>query len=354
MINPKYIYNKTASSYCSRSKLTKVMLPIAVAFMVFVAFAFSVATWYKLKHNDQPLAWGISWSTKYAQDLSLDPIQGLDDSLRELQPDRVRLMSYWDLHESDRGSYDFDTLDQQISIAQNYGVDVTLSIGLRQPRWPECHWPEWAHNMPIEDWRIELNRYITDVVNRYDALVAEYQLENEYFLQAFGHCPDHSRERLVDEFDMVKSLTDKPIVVSRSNNATVSWPVGAPRADIVGFSIYKRVYAPAPDFVGYFEYPFPAWFYGFLAGMTEWTTGRNSFIHELQAEPWGPGATVDLSDEEQAKTMDAVRLDKRLDFAVDTGMRTIDIWGAEWSYWRKTTRNDDSTWQVLQRNFSQE
>ncbi|MEM6998155.1 MAG: hypothetical protein AAF413_04580, partial [Patescibacteria group bacterium] len=350
-ISPKNLW----STYKNASKLTKIIASIGLSALLLIAAMYGIATWYKLKYKDVPLHWGFSWSTKYAEEFGVNPIEGLGIAISDLKPDRVRLMSYWDLHEPVRDEYNWTTLDTQVLVATNPGgPKISLAIGLRQPRWPECHWPQWAQDLEPEEWQAELNNYISNVIERYDQYVDEYQLENEFLLGAFGHCPDTDRDRLISEYELVSSLTDKPIVVSRSNNATPTWPVGEPRAEITAMSVYKRAHAVDPvSWIGYFEYPYPSWFYGFLAGANELHTGTRTFIHELQAEPWGPGATVDLSDEEQAKTMDAKRLKKRLEFAENTGIRTIDVWGAEWSYWRKTTRNDDSTWKVFQETFSQ-
>ena len=98
----------------------------------------------------------------------------------------------------------------------------------------------------------------------------------------------------------------------------------------------------------YFEYPFPAWFYAFLAGAGQIVTGKDMIIHELQAEPWAPEG-YDLSQttiQEQDKSMNADRLKDRIEYGKATGMKTIDLWGAEWWYWRKVSLHDDSLWNV--------
>ncbi|MCA9348264.1 hypothetical protein KC867_02550, partial [Candidatus Saccharibacteria bacterium] len=132
---------------------------------------------------------------------------------------------------------------------------------------------------------------------------------------------------------------------SRSNNATPSWPVGAPRADFVASSIYKRVYDKTIT-KRYFEYPVPAWFYGFLAGATEITTGRNTLIHELQTEAWLPEnrSMRTESIEELYKTMSPEILQSRIQYAKDTGIKSFDLWGVEWWYQLKTTRHNPDIW----------
>jgi hypothetical protein len=101
----------------------------------------------------------------------------------------------------------------------------------------------------------------------------------------------------------------------------------------------------------YFEYPFPAWFYAFLAGGGKILTGKDLIIHELQAEPWAPIDTKQASLAEQDKSLDAQRLRDRFEYGRATGMREMYLWGAEWWYWRKIKFNDSSTWDVAREEF---
>jgi hypothetical protein len=188
------------------------------------------------------------------------------------------------------------------------------------------------------------------VIDRYknSPALQSYQLENEFFLKAFGDCPDHSRERLVREYEFVKQLdSTRPTIITRSNNA-LGLPLGEPQPDKFGVSVYKRVWDKTLS-KRYFEYPLPPWFYASLAAYGEIFTGKDLIIHELQTEAWLPDTgQFQMNDinsiPEQNKSLDAERLKKRIDYGVATGMRSIDLWGAEWWYWRKTKANDPSLW----------
>lgn len=265
----------------------------------------------------------------------------------ELNIKQFRLVSYWSEGESIEGNYDFSELDWQFKYAEDAGARVSLAIGLRQPRWPECHMPQWAASLPKEQWQPKLKDYMAATINRYknNPALESYQLENEFFMTVFGECPDHSRDRLIDEFNFVKQLDpDHPVIISRSNNA-VGLPVGQPRPDEFGISIYKRVWDKAIT-KRYFEYPFPAWFYSFLAGAGKIATGKDMIIHELQAEPWAPIETKQASLAEQDKSLDPERLRNRFRFGEATGMREMYMWGVEWWYWRKIKHGDSGTWDV--------
>jgi hypothetical protein len=322
---------------------------IAVVVAVNLAM-YGVAQWYINQKSDEPFVMGATFIPDYARFYGLDAEETYLAMLDDLEFERVRLVSYWNKHEAERGVYDFSDLDWQFELAEQRGVEIALAIGLRQPRWPECHKPAWAEGLPYDEWYPALKDYMAAVVNQYklSPALVEYQLENEFLLEVFGECPDHNRERLIDEFNHLKELDPtRPIVVSRSNNAVPSWPVGQPRADVIGAAVYKRVWDKTIT-KRYFEYPLPSWFYAFLAGGAKLTTGVDSILHELQAEPWLPDG-FDMrtaSTEELSKTMDAERLHERFQYARDTGMKVIDLWGVEWWYYRKTRQADDSLWEA--------
>lgn len=189
--------------------------------------------------------------------------------------------------------------------------------------------------------------YIAATVNHVkgDSTIVSYQLENEYFLDVFGICPDFSRDRLVNEFNLVRSIDPgKTLVVSMSNNA-IGTPIGGPTPDMWAISVYKRVWDRTIT-KRYFEYPIPAWYYAFRAGWTEITRGHNSFIHELQAEAWTPdGYNIKTAPvDELYKSMNPDRLRDRIDYGVGTGMKEVDLWGVEWWYAMKVKRGQPQLW----------
>jgi hypothetical protein len=346
----KYLVSIKHYLWRDRSRFGKIMVISGFTTLILLSTMFGIAQWYIQNHKNKPLVIGTTFIPNYARYFGLDPKETLQATIDDLGIRRFRLVSYWKNHEPTEDNYDFTELDWQFDMIEKVGGEVSLTLGLRQPRWPECHGPDWAMEKPIEEWSQDLNEFMGVVIDRYKdrPSLIEYQLENEYFLSVFGECPDHSRERLVNEFNYVKSKDPtKPLIVSRSNNATPSWPIGEPRADLVAASIYKRVYDKTVT-RRYFEYPYPAWFYGFLAGATMLTTDRDTIIHELQTEAWLPepyemkNAPID----ELYKTFGPDDVASRLKYGVDTGIRTIDIWGVEWWYQMKTQRNAPEIWDL--------
>lgn len=334
----------------SRRRWQKTLFILAAVVVLFFAQAYAIAYWYQQKHKNEPLVYGVTFISSYAEHFGLDPQETFLALRDDLGFKRFRLVSYWDKIETSPGVYNFSDLDWLFNQANEVNGEVTLAIGLRQPRWPECHAPTWVHEKPMEEWYPQLENFMTIVINRYkdNPTLQSYQLENEYFLGVFGDCKDFtaSRDRLIQEFNLVKSLdTNTPVIISLANNY-FGIPLGQPRPDQYGISIYKRVF----DYTithRYFEYPFPAWYYSWRSGLIEIFTGKSSMVHELQAEPWAPTPLLDASIEEQNKSMDAERLVARMRYGQDTGFRDIDLWGGEWWYWRKVKFNDPSLWDAV-------
>lgn len=328
----------------------KLAVCLAAAVILFTAASYGVAQWYIGKHAKEPLTLGASFIPDYAASFGLDPKATLEAIFKDLGIRQVRLVSYWNKMEPEPGKYDFSQLDWQYDLANRYGAKVSLSIGLRQPRYPECRQPTWTTDMAKEQWKPRLYDFITAVVNRYkdNPATADYELENEFLLKAFGKCPDFDRQRLIEEYNLVKRLDpDTKLIISRSNN-WVGIPIGQPTPDQFAISVYKRVWDYAYT-KRYVEYPMPPWFYASLAGWEELLSGKDMIIHELQAEPWPP-PPKDLHEtplDEQFKSLDPKRLKDRIDFGISTGMRTVDLWGAEWWYWMKTKNDDPRFWNIV-------
>jgi hypothetical protein len=203
-------------------------------------------------------------------------------------------------------------------------------------------------------WEPQLKTFMAAVVARYknSPSLDSYQVENEYFLQGFGICTNFDRQRLVDEFNLVKKADPfHTIIIARSNNA-LGIPLGAPQPDEFGITVYKRVWDGNLTH-RYLEYPFPAWYYAFVAGVQKIVTGRDMVIHELQAEAWPPhGQSIKATSlDEQNKSLNAERLKDRFAYGKATGMRTIDLWGGEYWYSRMIILHDPSLWNVGRQSF---
>lgn len=342
-----------------RSRRAKyVVAGICALLVLTVASMYGISRWYVHSVSDRPQVIGTSFIPAYAESLGLNAQETMDAILDDLGVKHLRLVSYWNQVEAEQGTYDFSLLDWQFAKAEAAGAKVTLSLGLRQPRWPECHPPKWVDTTePREQWQPQLEAFMTAVVARYkdSPALESYQIENEYFLTAFGECKNFDRERLVDEYELVKQLDPAhPAIVNRSNNG-LGIPISEPEADMYGVSIYKRVW-DAGFTKRYLEYPQPAWYYSFMAGVQKIVQGKDMIAHEMQAEAWPANGTpiVNTSLEEQNKSLNAARLAGRFDYGRDTGLRQVYLWGAEYWYYRQQILNDPSLWDVAREEFARQ
>ena len=296
------------------------------------------------------VVFGASLSDKLCEELGIDPIELVEASINDLSIRRFRLMTYWDQCEPKAGEYDFSKAENLVKQIERAGGQVSLCLGLRQPRWPECHPPKWAQELSKTERDEALMKFIeaTIIALRGNQSVVEYQLENEALNRGIGLCDDYDRSRLKRKYQLVKQLdSSRPIVMSTSN----SWglPILGPIPDVVGFSMYRHQWKPD----GLSTWHLPSWVVGLRKRIIERLLRRKVFCHELQAEPWGPKATQELSDEQQLELMNPDSIKEAIDYARAAKMEMIDLWGLEWWYWRKVKRDDPSVWEAVKSLLTQ-
>lgn len=353
----KFRIEKPRYWWQERKLWQKISLIFLAFLMLFVGAMYGIAQWYIWSNRNKPVVYGVTFVPGYAEYFGLDAKDTMQAMINDLGVRHFRLVSYWSDIEKTPGTYDFSQLDWQFKKAEDSGAKISLAIGLRQPRWPECHMPDWASNESKDQWYPQLKNFMAATINRYKNSPAldSYQLENEFFLTVFGECKDFDRQRLIDEFNYTKQLDPRhTVIVSRSNNA-IGLPVGQPTPDEFGVSVYKRVWDKTFT-KRYFEYPFPAWFYAFLAGGGKLLTGKDMIVHELQAEAWLPDGydmkTAPTS--ELYKSLSPQRLADRFEYGKATGMKEVYLWGVEWWYFMKVKRNEPALWNTAKKEMAQD
>ncbi len=341
-------YGSLKSRFAKLSKKRRFFIrALAVILVLVITHNIVESLWKPIKNP----TYGVSFSYYYAQELGVDYKANLTALLDDLQIRNYRLMSYWDLHEAERGKFDFSILDWQMDEIAKRGGHVSLALGLRQPRWPECHQPKWAEALGEEStqWRQALYAYIEVVVKRYKEHPAlqSYQLENEAVNNWFGTCKGGApRDRLYEEFTLVKQLdSDNQLWMSLSDQH--GFPLKVPNPDAYGFSVYRTVYSTQLPIHFYMTYPTPVWYHRARKFLIESYHQREIYIHELQVEPWCTVATKDCTIEQQNRSMDLEQIRENFDFARKIGIEEIYTWGGEWWYWRKTQFNDPGPWETV-------
>jgi hypothetical protein len=154
-------------AYWRRNFFHKLIVAFCVLVALCVGSMYGIARWYIWSQQDKPIQLGASFIPDYAQSLGVDPKATLNAMLVDLHIKHLRFVGYWDKLEPSEGQYDFSELDWEFSQANAHNARVSLALGLRQPRWPECHMPGWAAGEPKDVWSIQLKNFMKQVVTRY-------------------------------------------------------------------------------------------------------------------------------------------------------------------------------------------
>ncbi len=299
----------------------------------------------------EKITWGVNFSQKHAENLGLDWKETYLALIEDLGAKNIKLATYWDLIEPNEGEFNFKDLDWQIKTAEEKGAKLLLVIGMKTPRWPECHIPEWAKGLDKEEQQENVLNLVKHIVLRYreSSTITMWQVENEPFFP-FGECPWVDKEFLKKEIALVKTLDSekRPIVISDSGEGSF-WITAAKLGNIVGTTMYKKVWVHQIGI--YLTYPLPPTFYWRKAQIIKKLFNKEVICVELQTEPWGPKLLYDSPLEEQGKSMNLGQFQKNIEFAKKTGLKEFYIWGAEWMYWMREKQNQPEIWEEAKKLF---
>ncbi len=291
-----------------------------------------------------PMRFGVSFSIKQCRNFGYGTAPVLDWLINDMGFRRFRLMSYWNEVEKVQGTYDFTEVDRQIeAVVAAEGV-LSLCIGVKQPRYPEYHWPDWAWALPKPDRDMALLVFVEAVVQRYkgNGSIISWHLENEALLTGFGERIDIDRKRLRTEYALVKKLDPaRPVVLSTS--AAWGIPIIGPIPDLVGFSYYLIRWRDTK----YTTTHHYAWIHRLRARLIRLIWRKQSFIHELQMEPWGPKDIWQMEPPQQDESMGATQMATNFTHAKSTNLYPIDLWGGEWWFQRAISYKDPTIADVV-------
>ena len=317
-----------------------------------------------LKNNHQ-LRIGTTFSQLQCYYLDLD-YQETFRQICDLGLRKIRLGSYWHELEPTENEFNFAALDWLLEESDRRNLEITLTVGMKAPRYPEFHFPHWLE-VQEDTWNtvqpLDYNPAIADrtlrlierVMNHTrDAPSIQYwQVENEP-LARLEITSDRflSPEFVQQEVELVRRLarSHQKIVLtnaiglpSHTEEDDRAFQVSLALADAIGINVYTRV----PDGnEGYLEPQQPYW-----ETLKVWQSaiqrqGKEAWIAEAQAEPWEP---------EQLVAMDAIHYPsaspERMTELVQTvrrlGYSTIMLWGSEYWYWHQKNGRDH-WWQSIQ------
>ena len=329
---------------------------LAIVIIVLLLAAWLIYTFKYAPNYPSPLVlaapdnfWGLTFSKRFSSFLDLSWKDNYLAILNDLGAKNIRLPLYWEDLEPQEGVYDFSDYDWMINEGAKQKVKFILVVGRRQPRWPECHVPDWGKSKSETELRPKITAMITAAVNHYknEPAIAAWQVENEPLLDTFGLCPKSDYNFLKEEVALVKSLDKRPVIITASGELS-DWQKEAALADIFGATIYRVVWG---YWSGYLRYPWPEWYYNLKLDLTKLTTDK-AIIAELQAEPWAPGTSLDkITDQEANKSFSLKQLRANLQYAINTNFSQAYLWGVEWWYLEKTRGNPELWDEAKQLNW---
>jgi drug/metabolite transporter (DMT)-like permease len=290
------------------------------------------------------IAWGISYSAKFSRQLGLDWQKNYEAILNELKPEKVRLVIYWDQTEKERGEFNFSETDWLLDKAREYKTPVILALGMKVPRWPECHLPEWIGEMPTNEKEEFLRYYLKTVISRYkdEPIIEMWQIENEPFL-TFGECPKRGKDFLEKEIALIKLIDPERPVITTDGGEFGLWYKAAKNGDVFGTTMYRKVHI---KLLGWLfenvEYPLGPEYFRLKEKAVRFLINdftKKFIVVELQAEPWSRFSLGEISYEEQLNLFDFDYFKETIKYAEEAGFNEYYFWGAEW--WYNLNQNDD-------------
>ncbi len=276
---------------------------------------------------------GATFSHLHAQWLGLDVRSTFKQTLA-LKFDYLRLCCYWKECEPQRGEYHFSSLDELLTFCERSKQAVVVTVGMKAPRWPEFHLPEWT-SFDDPDLHAHVLRFITAVLLhlRHYHCIRYWQVENEPIERMVTNFRAISTSFFYQEVSLVQSLDHRPIIGTMlANSRYLFFPertLGR-YCDVLGVDLYFKI-----PILGVLTLPFleiPGSLRRLIMG-----SSKPVWITELQAEPW----ESQNSFSKQKRTVDitASGLRDNTYKAQKMGATTIFFWGVE--YWFAQQKRGD-------------
>ncbi|MDP8298696.1 MAG: hypothetical protein P9L88_02160 [Candidatus Tantalella remota] len=292
----------------------------------------------------------------------------------------LRLGAYWDEIEKEKGQFDFFRLDRQIWQAEEACVPLVITVGMKAPRWPEYFIPAWVLEEAKPAFGADLSKneylkkrtliFLEKVVSRYrdEAIIKYWQVENEPMSRMGAKKWFIGKEFLGQEVALVRELDGgrRPIVMTTATYPNVFLRLLArlsvrhdpiketlEMCDILGLNVYPMV--------GYKFWKFRMYFRTtrndrekYLSRVISFAKSmrKETWIVELQAEPWEPGHLA-YQEEEIPPTGWPAAAEESFAEARKLGIETIFLWGAEYWLFREL-RYQDTGWKDLLKELLRE
>lgn|GEM_PF-582613 len=283
------------------------------------------------------------------------------ESLKEilsLKPAILRLSMQWENIETRLNHYDFSEIDEALELCEGAGVPVILCLGVKSPRWPEVHLPDFYQVAATEGAKNkELNTsptgikqpllaFVATAARRYgqDPRIQAFQIENEP-LEPFGD-PALSVNLgfLKAEITLVRERSEKPLMVTfgagltnpvlseaKAVRQTILDQLLTLDVDWIGLDLYQKGVVRKP-LIGDVQFNASGDHWQLAADFVGQIrrAGKKAVIAELQMEPWEADASkMDFRDPQGNVSLKPADLISIYGRASELTIEPILLWGLE-------------------------
>jgi len=325
--------------------------------------AFPLMSWAQQARSvKRPKILGTTFSQLQCHYIELD-WQATFRSICGLGFDEVRLCAYWHEIEHTENEFDFSKIDWLLDECDRHGIKATVAVGMKVPRWPEFHFPNWLRdrydtqtqtqaldqNAAIAAHALNFVHRVVDHCRTAPSLVC-WQVENEPFTHLeIARGRYLSFEFVQTEIELVRSwaavhqqvTTTGSIVLPAAQDPKEETALkkSLELVDAFGVNVYTKV--PLRNTFFYLE-PLPPFWETLERWQTEATQkGKEIWIAEAQAEPWEPNQLVALNKPNYPSSSPR-RATNLVTTLVELGYDRVFLWGCEYWYWH--LKHDRNHW----------
>lgn len=297
------------------------------------------------------LTLGTTFSQLQCKYLQLDHTKALSEIVK-LPFHTIRVCAYWNEIENKKNEYDYRTIDRVIEEVVNANKKIILAVGMKAPRWPEFHLPQWAKDEAQSEKVYEqCSKFTRNILQRYRDIpnITHLQIENEPLNKMpITENKAVDKDFLCNQVNEARSLKrpDQKILATTAINIfpyslgfkyNSAFEFCVSIADAIGVNVYTKIGTP----VGYIQ-PFPFFWWKLAQWQQEAQQSHTeTWITEAQSEPWEHGSAVHTS-KAVFPSASPERTEKLVDKLSQLGYKNILLWGCEYWYWQK--QNGRSEW----------
>lgn len=316
-------------------KYPAIFVIFVIGFVLFISYLSK--QFYGLVVTPSNIKYGVSFSPNLVTYMGLDWKKVYLSLMDDLHVKYIRVPSFWESISPEPSQFDFSQTDFMVDEASKRGVKVLFVVGLKQPRWPECHIPTWARNLSVANRQKAAIPYIQKTVQHYlyNSAIWGWQVENEPLFSFGEGCDKKDKNFLRQEVSAVKTIdSSRPVIITDSGEWQ-PWISAMQLSDILGISVYTKAYH---HIFGYITYPFPGFTYSFKSNLVRSlfaSKNQKTIITELQSEPWVQGGFLDVSIPDQIELFSLDDFKSNIKLGQNIGFDEAYLWGAEWWYFMK-------------------